>query len=129
MRSRFQEAISNSLIFKNEAGNVDEPMINSIFEIMKIRVYMNNEFIIKCGSYGRNLYLILDGEALLFGINNDLVCILGSGSHFNNELDDEEQETFEGKRICHIVAKSIVVVGVIDPEKLAMLFNVNPFFK
>jgi len=59
-------------------------MVNSIFELMKIRVYMNQEFIIKAGSYGQNFYLILDGEALMFGINNDLICIMKSGTHFNN---------------------------------------------
>jgi len=65
-------------------GKIDEAMVNSIFELMKIRIYMNQEFIIKVGSYGRSLYLILDGDALMFGINNELICIMNSGTHFNN---------------------------------------------
>jgi hypothetical protein len=72
------------LVFKNEMGDIDEAMVNSIFELMKIRVYMGNEFIVKCGTYGRSMYIILDGEALMFGINNELVCIMRSGTHYHN---------------------------------------------
>ena len=89
-------------------------MVDSIFELMKIRVYMNQEFIVKAGSYGRNFYLILDGEALMFGINSELLCIMKSGTHFHNSLDIDAAEDFNGKRLCHLIAKDIVVVGVLD---------------
>lgn len=47
---------------------------------------MRRDFIVKAGSYGTNLYIILDGEALVFGINNELLGIMKSGTHFNNDL-------------------------------------------
>lgn len=61
-------------------------MINSILSRIEKRVYLKKDFIIKAGSFGENLYIILDGEALVFGINNDLIGIMKSGTHFNNEM-------------------------------------------
>ena len=90
---------------------------------------MNNEYIVKCGSYGRNLYLILDGEAVMFGINNELICILKSGTHFSNELEEDVVENYGGKRLCHLIAKSITVVGVLDQEIVNKLLEGYPFFK
>ena len=65
---------------------IDVPLINSIFARIEKRVYMRRDFIVKAGSYGTNLYIILDGEALVFGINNELIGIMKSGTHFNNDL-------------------------------------------
>lgn len=94
-------------------------MVNSIFEMVKIRTYMANDIIIKCGSYSKSLYLFLDGEALMFGINNELLCILSRGTHFNNLMgDDSIEKDFEGKRLCHIVAKTLTIVGVIEYDSL-----------
>lgn len=61
-------------------------MVNSIFESMSIRIYMKHDFLIKAGSFGTNMYVILDGEALLFGINKELLGIMRSGTHFGSEL-------------------------------------------
>ena len=33
MMSRFQEAIENALVFKNEQGQIDVPIVNSILEL------------------------------------------------------------------------------------------------
>ena len=95
---------------------------------MKIRIYMPNEFIIKCGSYGRGLYLFLDGEALVFGINNELLCILTSGTHFNNHMGDIPEYDFEGKRLLHLIAKSITIVGVIEEDSVKELFEAYPYW-
>lgn len=74
------------MIFKNEYGQIDVPMSNSILELIEIRVYMSGDYVIKGGSYGEELYIILDGEGLLFGIDSELMAIMRCGTHFNNEL-------------------------------------------
>ena len=61
-------------------------MTNSILELIEMRVYMQGDFIIKGGSFGEEMFIILDGEGLLFGINSDLIAIMKCGTHFNNEL-------------------------------------------
>ena len=66
-------------------------MINSIFELMKIRTYMKNDIIVKCGSYGKSLYIFLDGEAIMFSINNELLCIMRRGTHYNNFMGEDEE--------------------------------------
>eukprot|EP00347_Sterkiella_histriomuscorum_P000063 403377328 len=130
MMNRFQEAIQNSLIFKNDQGQIDVPMLNSIFELMKIRVYMPSDIIVKCGSCGKKLYLFLDGEAIMFGINNELICIMGRGTHFNNIMgEDTSEREFEGKRLCHLVAKTLTIVGVIEYDDLQALFQAYPYWK
>lgn len=65
----------------------------------------------------------------MFGINNELVCILKSGTHFSNELENDVEENYGGKRLCHLIAKSITVVGVIDYEVVSQLLEAYPFFK
>jgi len=102
-------------------------MVNSIFELMKLRIYMKKDIIIKCGSYGMSMYLFLDGEALMYGIDNELIHIMTSGTHFNNEIDDLED--FSGKRICNVIAKTITTVGVIEREQLRTLFEAFPYWK
>lgn len=73
---------------------------------------MANDFMIKAGSYGENLYIIMDGEGLMLGLNNEIVGIMRSGTHFNNILGDNAPEDFGGKRIVHIIAKTMIIVGV-----------------
>ena len=90
-------------------------MVNSIFEVTKMRVYMSKDIIIKAGSFGMNLYLFLEGEAIMYGIDEEIIHIMTSGTHFNNDLGGD-LEDFQGKRICHIVAKTICVVGVIEKD-------------
>ena len=66
---------------------------------------MPRDFILKAGSHGESLYFILDGEAVMFGIDNDIIAILRCGSFFNNDisLSDNHKDNYYGKRICHIV--------------------------
>jgi signal-transduction protein with cAMP-binding, CBS, and nucleotidyltransferase domain len=56
-------------VFKDSLGMIDLPLTTSIMNKMKFEAYLPNEFIIKCGSYSEDLYIILDGEAAIFGIN------------------------------------------------------------
>jgi len=50
-------------------------------KLIKFRVYMRNDFIVKVGSWGSTTYLILDGEAAVLGINNEVMGLLKSGCH------------------------------------------------
>jgi len=38
-------------------------------KLIKFRIYMRNDFIVKVGSWGSTTYLILEGEAVILGIN------------------------------------------------------------
>ena len=88
MRERFQESFESSIIFKEQENQVklDLRIVNSFIEQMEIRVYMPKDFIIKAGSNDENFYFILDGNALMFGIDDNLIGILSSGSHFSCNL-------------------------------------------
>ena len=50
---------------------------------------MPNEFIIKAGSFGDSLYFILEGEAVMIGLGNDIVGICRKGSHFSSNESEE----------------------------------------
>ncbi len=65
---------------------MDIRIVNSFIEQTEIRVYMPKDFIIKAGSEDENFYFILDGSALMFGIDDDLIGILCSGSHYSCEV-------------------------------------------
>lgn len=62
---KYQEAIENSLIFKDDSGAIDISLTNSIFKQMEVRVYMTNEFIFRCGAALDETLLVLEGQALL----------------------------------------------------------------
>lgn len=90
MRERFAESFESSIIFKEAADltKMDLRIVNSFIEQMEIRVYMPRDFIIKAGSDDSNLYFILDGNALMFGIDDNLIGILSSGSHYSCEVNN-----------------------------------------
>ena len=46
---KYQEAIENSIIFKDDSGAIDISLTNSIMKLMDVRIYMSNEFIFRCG--------------------------------------------------------------------------------
>jgi signal-transduction protein with cAMP-binding, CBS, and nucleotidyltransferase domain len=73
---------------KNERGMIDKPMVTTILQSMDIKPFMKSDMIVRLGSQSQDLFLILDGEALVFSINNELVGRLKKGSHFNNIISD-----------------------------------------
>jgi len=123
---RYTEAIENSLIFKDKYGQIDVPLANSILRALKVRVYLRKDFIVKVGSYGTNLYIMLDGEAAAFGINNELLGFMKSGSHFSNDIGGPN---FQNKRIVHLIARSLIIVGVLRHEDLETLYEAYPDWK
>ena len=130
-RERYQEAIDCSLLFHSPNGSVDRQLLNSLVELITVQVYMPREFIIKAGSYGESLYLILDGEAVMFGLGNDILGILRSGAHFNLDIGtgDTSPEIYFGKRIVHLVSLELCTIGLVEQEQLHVLFEAFPFWK
>ena len=86
---------------------------------------MAKEFIVIGGTYSTNTYVILDGEACVFGLNNEMIGIMRNGCHFSNDT----KHVFENKRLCHIVAKQITTVGIIERENLELLYEAYPEWK
>ena len=127
--SRYSEAIRNSIIFKNELGLVDTALTNSILTCLEYRVYMDGDFIVIGGSSSMNTYIILEGEAIVFGLNEEFIAYIKSGGHYSNDLEDDDEETFEYKRPLHIVSKGISIVGILSIEKLKELYMAYPDFK
>lgn len=130
-RERYQEAIDGSLLFQSPQGDIDRNILNSLIELLTLRIYMPREFIIKAGSYGESLYFILEGEAVMFGLGNDVLGILRPGAHFNLDIGtgDTTPEIYFGKRIVHLVSLSQCTVGLVDQEHLHVLFEAFPFWK
>lgn len=105
-KERFIEAIESSILFKTVFGFTDMPILNSMIELVSLRVYLPREFIIKAGSHGQSLYFILEGEAVMIGLANDIIGILRTGSHYNIDIGtgDNSEEIYKGKRIFHLVS-------------------------
>ena len=80
--------------------------MNSVIELIQIQVFMPREFIIKAGSIGDSLYMILDGEAVMIGLGNDIISVLRSGSHYDMDIGNGKlsEDTHYGKRISHLVS-------------------------
>jgi len=89
-------------------------------KLIKIRVYMRNDFIVKVGSWGSTTYLLLDGEAAILGINNELMGILKSGCHYSSDLP-KKGNNFGKKRIVHVIARSLSIVGVLKKQDIEYL--------
>jgi hypothetical protein len=127
--SRYSEAIRNSIIFKNELDLVDTALTNSILTCLEYRVYMDGDFIVIGGSSSMNTYIILEGEAIVFGLNEEFIAYIKSGGHYSNNLEDDDEEAFEYKRPLHIVSKGISIVGILSIDRLKELYMAYPDFK
>ena len=127
--ARYSEAINNSIIFKDEENEIDVALTNSILTILEYRVYMNGDFIVVGGSSSMNTYIILEGEAVVFGLNEEFIAFIKSGGHYSNDLEDGDEYTYNHKRPLHIVSKGISIVGVLNVDKLKELYIAYPEFK
>lgn len=65
--SRFSEAITKGVLFLDDDEYIDIPLMVSVLKVMKLKIFMPNEFIIKIGQHTTDLTVILDGEANVFG--------------------------------------------------------------
>lgn len=44
------------------------------------------------GSYSTSTYIILDGEAIVFGMNEDMIGFMRAGGHYSNSLFEDDEE-------------------------------------
>lgn len=118
------------MIFKEILDEkIDYALTHSLMRLLEIRVYMQGEFIVTGGTYGRETYIVLDGTAIMFALNGDLIGVLKSGGHFgsetlSNRLQDRRQPN---KRLLHVLAKTVnTVVGVLSEENANVLYKAFP---
>lgn len=59
--SRFSEAITKGVLFHDDDEYIDIPLLVSALKVMKFKIFMPNEFIIKIGQHTTDIMVILDG--------------------------------------------------------------------
>jgi len=94
-------------------------------KLIKFRIYMRNDFIVKVGSWGSTTYLILDGEAVILGINKEVMGLLKPGCHYSSDLPKKINQ-FGKKRIVHLIARTLTIVGVFRKEDIEYLYRCYP---
>ncbi|CAI2367548.1 unnamed protein product [Moneuplotes crassus] len=123
------EAANKSIIFKDDNGEVDNALTNSVMTFLEYRIYMDGDFIVIGGSSSMNTYFLLEGEAIIIGLNEEFIGYMKTGGHYSNDLDDDNENTFDYKRPFHIVSKGISKVGILNRSKLYDLYIAFPRFK
>ena len=90
---------------------------------------MDGDFIVIGGSHSRNTYIMMEGEAGIFSFHDDFISFMRTGSHYSNDLDSDDEDTFLHKRPIHIISKGTSIVGVLTLEMLNELYLAYPDFK
>lgn len=129
LSSRYTEAIENSLIFKDAYEKVDHALANSILTRLEYRVYMDGDFVVIGGSTSRNTYIIMEGEATVFGLNEEFMSVIRSGGHYSNDLEEGDEDILKYKRPLHIVSAGISIVGILNYNDLHDLYVAYPDLK
>ena len=129
LSARYAEAIENSLIFKNEYGENDHALANSVLTALEYKIYMDGDFIVIGGSTSRNTYIFVEGEAIVLGLNEEFMAIIRSGGHYSNDLEPGDEEIFDYKRPLHIVSAGISIVGILNQNQLYKLYIAYPEFQ
>ena len=106
----------------------------------------------KVGQLTNETYILLEGELSVYGMfNNELLGVLTPGSHFGLDMSEsfEEREelcrfddrlktgfkmdfpsdNFENRSIMHLVARSMVTVGILNQKNREILYRAFPGFK
>ena len=83
---------------------------------------MPREFIIKAGSVGDGLIFILEGQAVMMGLDNDVISILRPGAHHHNEFGVSEKETYHGRRLFHLISQQETSIGYLDSRAVKKMF-------
>lgn len=126
MQERYSEAFENSLLFKKRDGTLDMALIHSFAELVRFQVFMPREFIIKAGSHGDGLIFIMEGQAVMMGLDNDVIAILRPGTHHHNEFGVSEKETYHGRRLFHLVSHQQTSIGFLDMRGIKKMFQAFP---
>jgi|LauGreDrversion4_2_1035121.scaffolds.fasta_scaffold438625_1 hypothetical protein len=95
---------------------------------------MPNEYLIKAGSIGEGLIFVMEGQAVMLGLDADIVSILRPGAHFHNNVGEDEKESscplsYYGRRIFHLVSQSQTTIGMITESSIQKLFDAFPDWK
>ena len=129
LASRYLLCMHNWILFKDSNDKIDVPFANSFLISLKFRTYMDGDFIVIGGSHSRNTYIIMEGEAGIFSFNDDFISFMITGSHYSNDLDSDDEDTFQYKRPIHIISKGTSIVGVLTLDMLNELYLAYPNFK
>lgn len=79
----------------------------------------------EAGSHGSSTIIVLEGKAGVFGINGRLIGYLHPGCHFNTDCAENPFK----RRLVHIVACSMVTLGVLAKADRQELLKVYGFWK
>ena len=121
--------LKNLIIFRNFNNVIDISFANSLIKLVQFRTYMDGDFIVIGGSHSRNTYIMMEGEAGVFSFRDEFISFMKTGSHYSNDLDSDDEDTFQYKRPVHIVSKGTSIVGVLTIEMLNELYLAYPDFK
>ena len=127
--ARYSNAIQNWILFKNLNNEIDMPFANSLITSLKFRTYMDGDFIVIGGSHSRNTYIMMEGEAGIFSFRDEFISFMKTGDYYSNDLDSNDEDTFQYKRPVHIVSKGTSIVGVLIHDILNELYLAYPNFK
>lgn len=91
--SFFAEAIEGSMLFRDEVGNIDAPLVISVFKQLEFQTFLPSDFLIKIGQNSTDTYFLLEGELQIYGIHqNELLGYLTTGSHIGLDLSEDFTE-------------------------------------
>jgi hypothetical protein len=66
---------------------------------------------------------VMEGQAIMLGLDSDVITILRPGSHFHNDLGEDGEESsnhlsYFGRRIFHLVSQSQTTIGIISESSI-----------
>ena len=97
---RFHKFVEDCFLFKS-MGKKGQRMAASLIQLLEIRTYIQNDYIIKAGSLPGDSFFVLDGETMMVGLNDTKIGILRTGGFFSDEVDEKTIN----RRLVHIIAK------------------------
>ena len=134
--SRFQHALRRSLLFladeafhpaapPHAAPPVDYTVAAAVFNVLRLRTFMKNDFVVQAGSHGSSTLLVLEGHAAVFGVGGRLIGFLLPGAHFDTQSPDNPFR----RRLVTVVACSMLTVGVLPRKDRLELLAVYAFWR
>ena len=107
-------------------------LITSVFKMLKIKIYLKNESILKIGQFTTEMIIVLEGKVNVFGMyQNKILGQLTEGSHFGNDLCElsenmedhfeselplDEMDNFNSISTFNLSATSFTVIGILSTE-------------
>ena len=59
--SIYKGAIERSLIFCDSTGEIDMPLVISVFKVMKFKQMLSSQFVVKIGEFTEDTLILLEG--------------------------------------------------------------------